>query len=282
MVNLKKYIRKTFLVFIGLLSFSCVHDDEYNIPEINSIEPDVIVNTSIATIKLMYRGYEPVIIERGSGSQEPLYLEAYVISSDKAGNYYKQLVIQDLPENPTSGIVISTEATDMYTRFNVGRKVYVRVDGLYIGKYAGLISIGLQSGREIGRINVDDFESRVLRSKESFELVPNRLTIPEALVERNISTLIQLDSVQFPENLAGLAYGNLNNTYGVNRIVEDCSGNQVVLRNSGYSDFKNELLPLGNGSLTAILSIFNSDYQLFIRDITDADMYGERCIEEIP
>lgn len=265
-----------------MLSFSCVHDDEYNIPEINTIEPNVVVNTNITTIKAMYRGYEPVIIERGSGSQEPLYLEAYVISSDKAGNYYKQLVIQDLPENPTSGIVISTEATDMYTRFNVGRKVYVRVDGLYIGKYAGLISIGLQSGREIGRINVDDFEERVLRSTESYELVPVRLTIAETLIPENISTLIQLDSVQFPEILAGLAYGNLNNTYGVNRTVEDCFGNMVTLRNSGYSDFKNELLPLGNGSLTAILSVFNTDFQLFIRDITDLEMDGARCAEEIP
>ncbi len=277
MRNIKEYSRIVCLILIGILSFSCVNDDEYDIPEINLIEPDVVVNTDIATIKAMYRGYEPVIIERGSGSESPLYLEAFVISSDKAGNYYKQLVVQDLPENPTSGIVISTEATDMYTRFNVGRKVYVRVDGLYIGKFAGLISIGIQSGREIGRINVDDFEERVLRSTQTFDIVPVKVSIPQALTEVRISTLIQLDSVQFPENLAGLAYGNLNNTYGVNRIVEDCNGMKATLRNSGYSDFKNELLPQGNGSLTAIVSIFNSDYQLFIRDITDVDMTGERC-----
>ncbi len=282
MKNLNIYFRRICLIFIAILSFSCVHDDEYDIPKINEIEPNVVVNTTIATIKAMYRGYEPVIIERGNGSQEPLYLEAYVISSDQAGNYYKQLVIQDSPENPTAGIVISTEGTDMYTRFNVGRKVYVRVDGLYIGKFAGLVSIGVQNGREIGRINVDDFEARVLRSIETYELMPTKVTISQALVEERISTLIQLDSVQFPENLAGLAYGNLNNSYGVNRIVEDCDDNQVMLRNGGYSDFKNELLPTGNGSLTAILSIFNSDYQLFIRDITDVDMHGERCSEQIP
>lgn len=282
MKNIINLLRTTMLVLLPILVFSCVHDDDYDIPEIVIAEPDVLVNTDIASIKAMYRGYEPVIIETGSGSQQPMFLEAYVISSDEAGNYYKQLVIQDSPENPSTGIVISTEATDMYTRFNLGRKVYVRVDGLYIGKYAGLVSLGTQNGREIGRINVDDFEARVLRSTEAFELVPTKVTIPQALEAERISTLIQLDSVQFPENLAGLGYGNFTNTFGVNRIVEDCFENQIILRNSGFSDFKNELLPLGKGSLTAIVSVFNSDFQLFIRDLNDVDMQGDRCVEVIP
>src|SRR5690606_14175976 len=83
---------------------------------------------------------------------------------------------------------------------------------------------------------------------------------------------------QFPTGLAGVEhYGNLNNTFGVNRPVENCEGQTVILRTSGFADFKNLTLPEGNGTLTAILSIFNSEVQLFINDVTDVDMTGERC-----
>ena len=95
---------------------SCVQDDDYNVPEINVEEPNVDVNTTIETIKRIYRGYEPKIIEAGEGSSRELYLAAYAISSDETGNFYKSLVIQDLPENPNAGVAISTEATNLYTK----------------------------------------------------------------------------------------------------------------------------------------------------------------------
>src|SRR5690606_17267454 len=114
----------------------------------------------------------PKIIEAGDGSNRELYLEAYVISSDETGNFYKSLVIQDSPENPTAGVAISTEATNLYTKFEPGRKIYLRVDGLYIGEYAGLPTIGIQDGDEVGRINIEDFDSRILRSLDTVQLVP--------------------------------------------------------------------------------------------------------------
>ena len=92
-----------FLFFLGMIATSCVQDDDYNVPEINVEEPNVDVNTTITAVKEMYGGFEPVKVEAGPDSTEPLYIEAYVVSSDESGNYYKQLIIQDKPENPTAG-----------------------------------------------------------------------------------------------------------------------------------------------------------------------------------
>ena len=268
----------SFLFFIGIIATSCVKDDDFNVPEINVEEPNVNVNTSIASVKAMYGGFEPKIIETGDGSTNEMYLEAYVISSDESGNLYKQLFIQDSPENPTAGIAISTHATDMYTKMEPGRKIYFRVDGLYIGEYAGLPTIGTQEGDQVGRIAIEDFEERMLRSLEKAELVPTVIPISESSNPARLSTLVQYENVQFPNGLAGVEhYGNLNNTFGVNRPIEDCDGNIVIMRTSGFSDFKNMTLPAGNGTVTAILSIFNSDIQLFIRDTGDVQMTGERC-----
>lgn len=272
----------SFFLLIGICAVSCVKDDDYKIPEIIVEEPMVDVNTNIASIKNIYRGYEPKIIEAGEGSPRALYLEAYVISSDEAGNFYKSLVIQDMPENPTAGVAISTEATNLYTKYEPGRKIFLRVDGLYIGEYAGLPSIGLLDGDQIGRINIEDFESRILRSTEKVEIIPQVVSIPEVNdVDTNanfLNTLIKLENVQFPDGLAGIAhYGNPGNTYSVNRQLENCEDETIALRTSGFADFKGLLLPEGNGSLTAVLSRFNNDSQLFIRDIGDVSLDGERC-----
>ncbi len=268
----------SFLFFLGIIATSCVQDDDYNVPEINIEEPNVNINTNIVSVKSMYGGFEPVKVESGPDSQEALYLEAYVVSSDESGNYYKQLIIQDKPENPTAGLSISTNATDLYTKYEPGRKIYFRVDGLYIGEYAGLPTLGTQDGDEVGRLEIEDFEERILRSTVSEELVPTVITISEATNPARLNTLVKFEDVQFLDGVAGIeSYGNPDNTFGVNRTIENCDGQTVILRTSGFSDFKSQVLPEGNGSLTAILSIFNSDYQLFIRDTDDVQMDGERC-----
>ncbi len=268
----------SFLFFVGIIATSCVKDDDFSVPEINVEDPDVNVNTTIASVKAMYRGFEPKIIETGDGSTNEMYLEAYVISSDESGNLYKQLFIQDSPENPTAGVSISTHATDIYTKMEPGRKIYFRVDGLYIGEYAGLPTIGTQEGDQVGRMSIEDFEARVFRSLEKSELVPTVIPISESSNPKYLSTLVQYENVQFPDGLAGVEhYGNIDNTFGVNRPIEDCNGNTVIMRTSGFSDFKNMSLPAGNGTLTAILSIFNNDIQLLIRDTDDVQMAGERC-----
>jgi len=277
MKNIKNFKFLSFLFVLGMIVTSCVQDDDFETPEVNAVEPNVTVNSSISTVKAMYGGFEPVLIEAGADSQTPVYIEAYVVSSDESGNFYKTLVIQDTPENPTAGVAISTDATDTYTFYEPGRKVYFRVDGLFIGEYAGLPTIGTQNIDEIGRIGVDDFESRILRSNEVAELVPTPITIEQAYNEARLNTLIQLQDVQFPNDLLGQAYGNLDNTFSVNRTVEDCDDNTIILRNSGFSDFKNLLLPEGNGTLTAVLSLFNNDFQLFIRNTNDVNLDGARC-----
>ncbi|MGB3342742.1 MAG: DUF5689 domain-containing protein [Aequorivita sp.] len=268
----------SFLFMAGSFVASCVHDDDFSVPQINVEEPNVNVNTSIVSVKKMYRGYEPVKVETGPDSKEPMYIEAYVVSSDESGNFYKTLVVQDSPENPIAGVSISTDVTNLYTKYSPGRKIYFRVDGLYIGQYAGLPTLGIQNGNEVGRIGREDFESRIKRSLETFELVPTVISVSEATNKDRLNTLIKFEEVQFPDGMAGVEhFGNLNNNYGVNRIVEDCDKNTVLLRTNGFADFKNLVLPEGNGSLTGILSIFNSDFQVFIRDISDVQMAGERC-----
>src|SRR5690606_30546958 len=274
MKTIKNIKLLSVLFFAGLVTMSCVKDDDFDTPEINTDEPNVTVNTNIESVKDFYNGFEPVLITNGG---IPMYMEAYVVSSDETGNFYKTLVIQDSPENPQHGISISTESTDMYTLFEPGRKIYVRVDGLYSGEFAGLPTLGVLNGEEVGRMSIIEFEERVLRSNEVAELVPNIRTL-NGVTNGDLNTLVAFENVQVSDNDLGEPYGNLNNTFSVNRTITNCERTaQIIMRNSGFADFKNEIMPEGNGQLTAVMSIFNNDYQVFIRSTADVNFDQERC-----
>jgi len=269
-----------FYVIIGILCcISCVHDDDYSVPKITSEDVEITANFSIAKINQFFRGFDPVLISAGPNAQTPLHVEGYVVSSDESGNFFRTLIIQDKPENPTSAIAISTDATDVYTLFEPGRKVFVRVDGLYSGEYAGLPTIGLQGAGgtgDVGRISSGEFEQRVYRTNSITELVPLPISIND-ISDEYLNMLVEFDDMQIVERELGESYANLNNTYGVDRTLENCNGEEILLRTSGFADFKNLELPAGNGSIITILGKFNANFQVYIRDLDDVKMNGERC-----
>lgn len=277
MKTIKNIKLLSVLFFAGLITMSCVKDDDFDTPEINTEEPNVTVNTNVESVKSFYNGFEPVLITNGDN---PMYMEAYVVSSDETGNFYKTLVIQDSPENPQHGISISTESTDMYTLFEPGRKIYVRVDGLYSGEFAGLPTLGVLDGEEVGRMSIIEFEERVMRSNEVAELVPNIRTL-NGVSDSDLNTLVAFENVQVSDSDLGEPYANLTNTFSVNRTITNCERTaQIIMRNSGFADFKNELMPEGNGQLTAVMSKFNNDFQVFIRSTDDVNFDQDRCLED--
>jgi len=269
-----KFLSVLFL--LGLMVSSCVKMDDFDIPEVIFEEPDIDVNFTIQQVKDLYEGGNPVLITGGT-----YYIEGYVVSNDEPGNFYKTLVIQDRPENPTAGISISTESTNMYTFYEPGRKIYVRVDGLYSGVYNGLPTLGAFDGSDnVARMSVIEFDERVFRSLTTETIVPRIKTIGE-LNPSDLNTLIALEDVQISDADVGEPYGNLDNTFGVNRIIINCERTEsIVLRNSGFANFKNEIMPTGSGTLTAVMSWFGAAAQLLIRDTDDVDFSNPRCEEE--
>lgn len=269
--NLNYILISLFMTCISGGFIACVNDDDYSVPTFAMEEPDVSANFTITNAKEMISD-TPTKIE----SDTPLYLEAYVISNDEAGNFHKNLVIQDEPENPTAGISIATHATDMYAFFEPGRKVYVRVDGLYVGNFHGLPSLGANGVANIDKMSIEEFDERVIRSTITKEIIPTEITIDQ-ITDAHVNTLIQLDEVEFPAEYAGLPYAGIDSGFGEDRIVQDCFDNKIIMRNSGYATFRGDIMPEGNGSLVSVLSIFYETYQLIIRDTEDVLFNEERC-----
>jgi hypothetical protein len=275
-MKLDKKIQNYITITMLFLAFnSCVKDGDYSMPNVECNEPTISATNTIQQVKEMYTFGGATVIEND------VIIEGYVVSNDESGNIYKTISIQDKPENPTAAIKISIDQSDLYTKFNVGRRIYVKLKGLAVGYSFGSFQIGMASKTELGRIPTTEINKYIVRSCEVATIIPKIVNIAD-LNEDLLEMLIQIENVQFKNNELGKSYGNVDNTETVNRVLESFNGscnltNEVILRNSGYSDFKNELLPEGRGSITAIFSNYYDDFQLYIRDTNDVNLTETRC-----
>lgn len=268
-----KIINKLIMFSIALLVLNaCVKDDHYTEPSPICSSDSYTANTTIADLKAMYTiGGDQIEIT------DDLVLEGYVVSSDESGNIYKTIYIQDALENPTQGLSISTEYSDNYVAYPIGSKLVINLKGLYLTEYGGV----MQLGGSAGRISREETKEKILKTcDEEGSVVPKKVEIPD-FSDDLLGQLVQLENVQFGDSyLCGETYALANTTNNVS--VYNCNGRRVILRNSGYSDFADESLPAGNGTLTGILSKYVSNsgtttWQMYIRDTDDVQFAGERC-----
>ena len=100
---------------IGILVFllvSCVKTDDFETP--NAEMDDFQFNGNTTNIAAVKNLFDPENNDIYTFSETETYMEAYVVSSDEGGNFYKELVLQDRPANPTAGILILVDDNSLF------------------------------------------------------------------------------------------------------------------------------------------------------------------------
>lgn len=183
-----------------------------------------------------------------------------VVMDEKSGNIYRSAFIED----NEGGIQINF--------FNPG--------GLYLGDSIRILLQGskIDNYHNLYQVQNLDVGNNVYKIANNRIIEPELVTIPQLSDVGNYqSRVIRLENVQFTENELGKTWADSVNKIDENRYLEDCEGNTIIIRTSGYANFAGRTLPEGNGSLIAIASVYNNDPQLVIRDISEVDLTGERC-----
>ena len=179
----------TFLILLvfGCMVTSCVEDDDFETPDLTVTEPD-IGNGSIVTINSVLNSIEN---NREDGDpddeleveieviEQDIYVEGYVISSDEAGNFFEEIIIQDKPENPTAGIRISVNVNPLFSKYNLGRRILVKLNGLAIGEENGVAVIGIQNGDRVGQIQENQIDEFILRTPVVEDITPLQIDIED-------------------------------------------------------------------------------------------------------
>ncbi len=272
-INLNKIA--VLLVSLVVLT-GCVEDDNFDVPStIEGISEypntDAEFNTLSGVLGAFgSNGNEAYTYEAASETVSEKYTVGYVVSSDEGGNFYKQLVIQDAPENPTAAIVVQVDKNPLFTQYEFGRKVYVKLNGLTVGESNGVLQLGRLNGDQIDEIASTLVPNHIIRTSEVATIVPKEVSISQ-FSDALESQYIRLNDMQFNSNLV---VGNTttfasetNDSFDGERLLESCAtGSSVILSTSTFSDFKGLPLPANRGSIDGVLTrdYFDDFYTIYI------------------
>lgn len=253
---MNKLAQRAFLLalFAGMLTLvSCVKGD-FDEPPIFIPTVDFESNTSIADLKTGYSGGLDSIAT-------DLIIQGKVVGNDESGNLYKKLVIQDA----TAGIEILLNKTSLYNEYKLGQTVYVKCKGMYMGNYGGLIQLGYIFDGKIGQLPEAMIPAHLFRDS-----LPGAIPAPVALDltqdnTKYLDMLVKIENAMFTEGGRN-TFATADAT--TNRNLSSGSST-IIVRTSNYATFALDTLPAGAGTVLGILTVYNGDYQLAVRDTSD-------------
>lgn len=246
---------------------------EYDVPPDNSgYDPKLTVTHTIAQIQ-----------EFASGTiiNEDIIISGIVNIDDREGNYYKKITIQD----ETGGIEILLDQNNLYNDFPVGRKIYVKLKGLYKGDNSETPQIGYtpDGTGSLSNIPYTIIDRHIVKANYPNELTPIEVTLADLAspgsAKHLINKLVIIKDAEFAPELIGQTFADpASIRSATNRTLQECgSSTKIVLRTSGYAKFQPETIPGGKGSIIAIYTRFGSTPQLYIRSTADVNFTEERC-----
>ena len=276
MRNMSFKLRPILFALVAILSTnfmsSCIKD-KFDTPPINGEDPALTVTTTIAELKQLFEG-EPVQIT------DDLIIAGVVSADDESGNFYKELIIEDA----SGGILVRIDRADAYVNFPVGRRVFVKCKGLWLGSYKNLIQIGgtidlsdpLNPG--VNRIADALIDQYIIPGQYNLSVLPTIVKISD-LVNSYQNRLIKLENVEFDNVSKGQSFANAADPQNgtKNLTVTDCVGNKIIVRTSGFASFASILASEKNGTLVGVYSVFGDTKQLRLRDENDVMMENDRC-----
>ncbi len=130
-----------------------------------------------------------------------------VISSDELGNTYRSLYIQDINGPQNGGIEIKVGKGSLYTFYKPGQVLYIKADGLVLGNYRWVLSLGGKSAEASysnGYIDIQStIDEKILRGEvvgfqPSDTLVINSSNVADILAndKKYLSTLCRFENIE--------------------------------------------------------------------------------------
>lgn len=193
-----------------------------------------------------------------------------VISDDRSGNINKQLYCQDA----TGAIMFAIDQSRLYQEYAQGQTINVNLTGLNIGRRQGLLQVGT-AGSYNGTPQPDRMDFGTWSNHSSMTGAPDASAIVVATPtiadiaahpEKWSCQIVKLADVHFAQGGKAAFTENNQNT---SRDLLDVQGKSIIVRTSSYASFKDETLPAGTGSVTAIVTYYNTTAQLLLNSSAD-------------
>lgn len=283
---MKYFVLIKLIVFLTCLTISCVGDQSYELPDLEL--PEVNPKGSLITFRALRAALEQEMLNNQNEVltiQSELYLIGYVISSDEHGNFFEELILQDEPANPLSGLRVLIDSSPLFPAFEPGRKVYVQLRGLTIGIENGQLTLGMRDGNRIRHVAESRMFDYLMRTNELTPIDPMDVKISELNINQ-INTCVRFSQVQFNRNQVlgedPLTYsGEPEDQFDGERILESCRDeSSIVFSTSTFADFSSVTLPAGSGEVEGIFTynFFGDEFNIVVNGLQGVKLDNiERC-----
>lgn len=285
-----KKIKFIALAFLALTLGSCMGDG-YADPDLtekvpaspwgnNSLrEKNVIsiadLKTQFATIINSDNGYKLI--------EKDMMIKAVVTGNDVSGNIYNQVSVQDA----SGAIIIAINGSGLSGYLPVGQEILVNLKGLYIGSYKKLPQIGgVNTKLSDGSLGMGKIERAIWNEHfkilnpgeaDASTVVPEEFDLTKlsdaAYMDANVGKLMTLKKVKFASANGTNVWAPDDTNTSLELIDAETgkkiSSSNLVVRNSGYSKFANEVIPQGVFDITGIFTRYNNTWQIVLRSTDD-------------
>jgi hypothetical protein len=240
---------RSMLLAILASSLFIACEKEYDSPPVQSLPSGSVL--TVQQLRDLFQGNE---IRFDSS----MSVYGVVTADESSGNLYKSIYMQD----HTAAINLRlVNSGGLYQ----GDSIRIYLPGTILSSYNGML-----------QLDSVDVDNNVVKQEVNVPKEPELVTIPQINSTKQ-AKLIRLENVEFAVSEIGQTYSDPINQSTVNRTLEDCDGNQVLVRTSGYANFAGENIPLYNGDFVAVVSEFQGTMQLYIRNINEIQLTGARC-----
>ena len=271
-----------YLSLMLLLVFTAACSDEFDQPPMVIPTAEHTPNMTIAEFKAKYWQDAVNYIDT---VKEDIVIHGWVTSSDESGNIYKSLYIMD---ESGAGINISINQNSLYNNYRLGQEIVIPMKDYFVGKYNGQQQLGYPAWYASGSVWEATFLPQAMwESMVELNGLPNLSKIDtldvsisdfqgktdaETLLKYQ-GRLVRISGVHFTEANGKTTYAEASAT--TNRTIADEDGNQLIVRNSNYADFRADTLPEGDVDVVGLLSFYatrqnsSGTWQFYLRDAND-------------
>jgi Family of unknown function (DUF5689) len=281
-----QFIKSILLIFVmSNIVSSCVDSDSYSDPKEEIRTYEFTTNKTIQDLASVFTGPTPVKYEADD------IIEGYVTSSDETGNFFNTITLQSGLATATNldGFSVSAEFKSFNKGFRPGRKVYIKLKGLYIATVDGSIKIGglfTENGTtSVGRISQFEWQNHLFPSgtlvDESLLIKPFTVTSDINANNKVLNTLVEFNNVQFADGSLGRTLFDIDSGgLATNHNIVNANGGITrYLRVSSFSILSGAKIPSGRGTVRGVLTRFGSDYQVIIRYESDLKLTNSRTYD---
>lgn len=286
-----KKIKFIALAFLALTLGSCMGDG-YADPDLtdkvpaapygnNSLREKNVI--SIADLKTQFASVVNSSTDAYKLIEKDMMIKAVVTGNDVSGNIYNQVSVQD----KSGAIIIAINGSGLSGYLPVGQEILINLKGLYIGNYRKLPQIGgVNTKLSDGTLSMGKIERAVWNEHfkilnpgeaDASTVVPEEFDLTKltdaAYMDANVGKLMTLKKVKFASANGTNVWAPDDTNTSLELIDAETgkkiSSSNLVVRNSGYSKFANEVVPQGVFDITGIFTRYNNTWQIVLRSTDD-------------